>query len=130
MMTTKTRIPLAMLTRAANSKSPYAGVPVVHDGSRRPAIFVRKHLLAAIESGATTAVYDHKKLALIVNGSKSSRYLLRDLATSSMHHIWNVEKELQQWASRKRKTDAAKRIPVCERIQQKLSAFETSGVRR
>jgi hypothetical protein len=113
------RISAQSLSIYANGKSPFVGLPVVDDGGRRPALFLRKHFAAAIGGGVTFAKYDHEKLTLTVRGVRSA-YTLRDLsANSNDYPLWQVKATLAKWAGSKRKTAQRKALPANERLTAK-----------
>ena len=112
------RIEVEAIRRYAQGKSPYAGLPIVDDGSRRPAVFLRSHLVAAVSSGILTAIYDSQSHSLTLNGGKS-KYVLRDLIATEFRQPWQVKDELIKWADRKRKTVATRKLPANLRLDGK-----------
>jgi hypothetical protein len=122
---------LARAQRYAKGKSHYVGIPIVDDGSRRPAIFRRSHLQAAVASGVLHARYDEDEGILILNGG-TSRYALRDLSRSSGQNAYQIREELTKWAVGRRRTirtrnlppnlrDDAKRRAEVEKLERKLA---------
>ena len=109
--TSETRIELEAIARYAKGKSPFVGVPIVEDGSRRPAVFLRKHLQAAIESKVLSAIYCSESHVLTLNGGKS-KYALRDLVACGSWQPWTVKEDLEKWARGKRKTAATRLLPA------------------
>jgi hypothetical protein len=112
------RISAQSLSIYANGKSPFVGLPVCDDGGRRPALFLRKHFVAAIGGGVTFVKFDHEKQVLIVRGVRSS-YTLRDLSASTQRDAVRVT--LAKWAGSKRKTAQRKALPANERLTAKQS---------
>jgi hypothetical protein len=114
----QTRIEAEAIALYARGKSPYVGIPIVEDGTRRPAVFIRKHLVAAMESKVVTAIYDAETHSLTLNGGKS-KYVLRDLTACGSRQVWTVKDELQKWALSKRKIVAVKKLPANLRADAK-----------
>jgi len=107
------RISAQSLSIYANGKSPFVGLPVCDDGGRRPALFLRKHFVAAIGGGVTFVKFDHEKQVLIVRGVRSS-YTLRDLSTNTT--AYQVKTALEKWAGSKRRATARKGLPANARL--------------
>jgi len=107
------RISAQSLSIYANGKSPFVGLPVCDDGGRRPALFMRKHFVAAIGGGVTFVKFDHEKQVLIVRGVRSS-YMLRDLSTNTT--AYEVKTVLEKWAGSKRRAKARKALPANARL--------------
>jgi hypothetical protein len=103
------RINLDALRTYAKGSAPYLAVPIVENGSRRPAIFCRKHLLAAISAPVVSAVFNVETNAITLNGGPKAKYILRDL---SVNNLYQVRCELEKWAERKRKTATVKNMPA------------------
>jgi hypothetical protein len=117
-----TRIELAgILPYISKAKAPYVAVPVVEDGSRRAAVFIRSHLKAAIESNVLTAIYSSESYTLTLNGGKS-KYVLKDIVATGHKQAWQVQEELVKWATSKRKAVATKRLPAHHRRDAKRRA--------
>jgi hypothetical protein len=106
----KLRISALSLSIYARGKSPFVGLPVCDDGGRRPALFLRKHFVAAIGGGVTFVKYDHEKQTLVIRGVRSS-YTLRDLsANANGYQLWQIKDTLTKWAGSKRKTAQRKAL--------------------
>jgi hypothetical protein len=104
------RMDVAAVAMYAKGSAPYIGVPVVEDGTRRAAVFCRKHLQAAIAAPVVSAVYDVEAHTLTLNGGPLAKYTLRDLAADGLS--WQMRNDLTKWAERKRKTATVKNLPA------------------
>jgi hypothetical protein len=92
---------------ASQAKSPYVGIPVVTDGSRPPAIFLRRILQAAVSApGHVTALYDATEKTLLLNGGGRSRYLLKDQLAQGTH--WQIVEQIRRWAHSQQSSKAAR----------------------
>lgn len=113
------RISAQSLSIYAKGKSPFVGLPVCDDGGRRPALFMRKHFVAAVAAtsgGVTLVHYNHENFQLVIRGVRSS-YTLRDLSVNTER--WQVRDTLAKWAGSKRKTAQRKNLPANERLSAK-----------
>lgn len=122
---------MGRIKRYSIGKSPYVGLPVVEDGSRRPAVFLRNHLQAAVAAGVLHASYieayhdaegQHYPAVLVMNGGKA-KYTLIDLSTSTPNHSAMYVREVHtKWAKGRRKSAITRTATPAQREALKIQA--------